>query len=604
MKHTIIILLLPLLLLGCDLSNDYSQTPSRSGVFGQARQTSPTVYQGLYTDIIDCGNMPGPNTITAPQFFSQHPVDANPSLCNDSFCFLTGLIKHNSFSTNQKETIFYVGAKAKANRSIKRPPTDFYIISNMDADNGLTTSMEGFMENLSINDRVFLIDYRTLSDNKKAIEPTLIQASLSDPTQFSNSIPISPEMESAAFEHAFSMMDASENRHSHIIYMVDNNDSNENIILKNSETIISANASEHRQVSVVGLGQNIPFKHLFALTAHGGMTHFPMTVQDMYPILKKMAFFYSWPAAKNISISLTHNGDIQFGTSLGVSNWNEEVTASTINFGTIYSSNGTFKEDVNRSQAKNIFHEQILNYIRITSTDESLKSGNINLNYDHPQTDSLSTFETSLLSLASNGMVISNQFYSDTSAAQASFILNLYVGFKNVFQLGAMYRFDASLGLLEAIIAKSTDFKQALKWENAYLSTFTRIYNLRDNLAYWAQLYPSDYGSDGLSFDEDTLYSDEWVYDWEEDYWENYWENCEWGSYDEDWYDDEYYDDDYWYEDDYCEDDYYDDGEDWSDDEWSDDGWDDDGWDDDGWDDDGWDDDGWDDDGWDDDDWK
>ena len=133
---------------------------------------------GVFRDIVNSGGIPGPDTLDANGFFSEHYLEYDVEDCGEDICLFGMLGRGLSVLSQDYMNVLQVGMVTHVNpQDYQRPPTDFIAVidvsGSMYAENKLEYVRQGLhmmIDKLNADDRVAFVAY---SDSAWELQPLM-----------------------------------------------------------------------------------------------------------------------------------------------------------------------------------------------------------------------------------------------------------------------------------------------------------------------------------------------------------------------------------------------------------------------------------------------
>jgi Ca-activated chloride channel homolog len=414
---------------------------------------------GLFREIIESGDIPAPTTLNANGFFSEHYLDYPFTECGDSLCLNGMLGRGTSILSNDYMNVLQVVIKSYVDPSdYERPPTDFIAVidvsGSMYTDNKLQSVKEGLhlmVDKLNPEDRLALVSY---SDWANELLPLSYASTTEEKNIMHDAIEtMVPTGSTNIYDGLLSAFDIagesqSQERYARIVFLSDgvptSGITDESAII----ALAQENSSDTVQLTSIGVGYDLNFDLMKELAMSGGNFYFIEDNASLLDIFVQEVDFFSFPIAKDISISLTSGSSFYAGDSVGFDDWNPTNSGGTAYFPALYAASrvSSSSEDpsARRGGGSALF-------VRLVATDNTgdLSGMVLSMDYTDSLTGESSSQNVSVSELAGgDGTVSVDSYYSEDVMKKSFVMLNIYLALKEVCQRAVNYDYDGARSLL------------------------------------------------------------------------------------------------------------------------------------------------------------
>ncbi|MBU1221782.1 VWA domain-containing protein [Myxococcota bacterium] len=414
---------------------------------------------GLFRDIIDNGGVPAPSTFSDNGFFSEHYIEYPFENCGENICMNGMLGRDISVISNDYMNVIQVVLKSWLDPSdYERPPTDFIMVidvsGSMDSDQKMVKVREGLhlmVDGLKSTDRMSIISFSDWATQKM----DLVFADSQENRDMMHSvvstlIPGGSTNIYEGLEYGFdkSLISQEENRNARIVLLSDGVPTSGNTDAEEILNFAKGSVSEEVQLTSIGVGQDINYDLMKNLALEGGNFYFIENSSALTDIFVTELNYFSFPIAKEMTLTVHSQGNIQIGDSVGFGdNWIQEGNGGSASFPTLYlasRNSNTIEDPYSRRGGGSAL------FLRVTGVDgyTDLGSVNINLRYLDPEIDDYVEQYITLGELTSGGVMPVDSYYSDYEMKKSTAMLNAYLGLLQTITYAQNWQYQNGIDVL------------------------------------------------------------------------------------------------------------------------------------------------------------
>jgi len=414
---------------------------------------------GVFRDIVSAGGIPGPDTLDANGFFSEHYIEYQTEDCGENICLFGMLGRGLSVLSSDYMNILQVGMKAQVNpQDYERPPTDFIAVidvsGSMYSDNKLEYVRQGLhmmIDSLAATDRLAMVSYSDLAyeaqplmyldsaENRSTMHANVNRLVAGGSTNIYDALWLGFDL---------AAMSATEGRYARVIFL---SDGQPTAGITDPASIIAfarEHATKTSQLTSIGVGSDVNYDLMKELAMAGGNFYFIENSMALPDIFVEEVDYFSFPIAENVHFTLSSGQDFYIGDSVGFEDFTSSAAGGEATFPAIYlaSRTSTNIEDPNSRRGGGSAM-----FVRIVPQASTLSLSGITLtmSYTDPETgDTVGPQRISLSDLSDGGMMPQGDFYSADSMRKSFAMLNIYLGLKEVCQRSSYYDFNLARDLL------------------------------------------------------------------------------------------------------------------------------------------------------------
>lgn len=418
---------------------------------------------GVFRDIVNSGGVPGPDTLDANGFFSEHYIEYQTEDCGENVCLFGMLGRGRSVLSNDYMNILQVGMTAHVNPvDYERPPTDFIAVidisGSMYSDNKLEYVRQGLhmmIDTLKPTDRLALVTY---SDRASEAQPLMyVDSTENRQTMHANVNRLVAGGSTNIHEALWlgfdlAALSEAEGRYARVVFL---SDGQPTAGITDPATIIAfarEHASKTSQLTSIGVGSDVNYELMRDLAMAGGNFYFIENSMALPDIFVEEVDFFAFPIAENLHFTLSSGADFYIGDSVGFENFVSSTAGGEASFPAIYLASRT-SENIENPESRRGGGSAMFVRIVPQANTFSLNGILLTLTYTDPETgETVGPQRVVVSDLSDGGMMPEGDFYSATPMRKSFAMLNLFLGLKEVCQRASYYDFGGARELLISTI--------------------------------------------------------------------------------------------------------------------------------------------------------
>jgi Ca-activated chloride channel homolog len=418
---------------------------------------------GVFRDIINSGGIPGPNTLTANGFFSEHYLEYPFLDCGENIC-LNGMVgRGKSIRSDDFMNVLQVVIKSYVDpEDYVRPPTDFIAVidvsGSMVGDSKMEYVRNGLrlmVESLKPDDRIALVKY---SYSAQELQPlTFVN---SDTKNMLNDKISSLQPDGStniydAFLEGFLIAEQSKNdgRFARIVFLSDGIPTAGNTDPAAIISLVAENSSSKVQVTSIGLGVDVNFDLMKNLAMEGGNFYFVENSSAVSEIFVEEVEFFAFPIANDITISLNTNSDFMLGDSVGFDGWeNSSSTSGSVYIPALYAasrSSSSTEDPTSRRGGGSALFLRLVPMVNSSTFDGVL----LEMSYKDSETgENVEPQVVNVSNIIQGDILNIDSYYSEDVMKKSFLMLNAYLALDQVLFDAVRYEYVLARELLRKII--------------------------------------------------------------------------------------------------------------------------------------------------------
>ena len=424
---------------------------------GLAREARRTF--GQFREILDAGEIPGPETLDDVGFFNEHKIEFPAPQCGNDVCMHGQLGVMGNMITGSNCTLVLLGMNTPVDPSaMERPPLNLSVVvdtsGSMQGDN-IAYVREGLfrmLDDLEEDDRVSLItfsdDAEILVESVAGTDPALADAISS--IQATGSTNIYDGLRSGydlVQEHR------EENRQNRVIFL---SDGEATAGITADERIVGM-SREYNELGVslttIGMGDSFNPELMRDLAESGsGSFYFledPVAVQEVF---EEEVQTFLVPLAEDLRIDLDVDAGYRLRAMYGTKLFEVGGNAGAIDVPTVQIAHRTSIEDDaggRRGGGGAIIAELVP--VSPEAAEERGTVGHLTLSYRQPGSEDVVAQEVKITSALEPGETPDGGEFDGVGVEKAFVMLNIYAGFEMAASRAAYADFGGALGVLEPL---------------------------------------------------------------------------------------------------------------------------------------------------------
>ena len=414
---------------------------------------------GVFRDIVESGAVPGPDTLDANGFFSEHYIEYQTEDCGENVCLFGMLGRGVSVLTQDYMNILQVGMKAHVNPlDYERPPTDFIAVidvsGSMYSDNKLEYVRQGLhmmIDTLEANDRLALVTY---SDLAHEVQPLMyVDSTENRQTMHANVNRLVAGGSTNIYEALWlgfdlAALSATEGRYARVVFL---SDGQPTAGITDPASIIAfarEHATKTSQLTSIGVGSDVNYDLMRELAMAGGNFYFIENSMALPDIFVEEVDYFAFPIAEDVRFSLSSGADFYIGDSVGFENFSSSAAGGEANFPAIYLASRT-SENIEDPNSRRGGGSAMFVRIVPQANTFSLCGILLTMTYTDPETgETVGPQRVVISDLSDGGMMPEGDFYSADPMRKSFAMLNIFLGLKEVCQRASYYDFGSAHELL------------------------------------------------------------------------------------------------------------------------------------------------------------
>lgn len=418
---------------------------------------------GVFRDIVNAGGIPGPDTLDANGFFSEHYIEYQTEDCGEDICLFGMLGRGVSVLSSDYMNVLQVGMKSQVNpQDYERPPTDFIAVidvsGSMYSDNKLEYVRQGLhmmIDSLEPTDRLALVAYSDLA--REAQELIYVDSAENRQIMHANVNRLVAGGSTNIYEALWlgfdiAAMSAAEGRYARVVFL---SDGQPTAGITDPNSIIAfarEKATKTSQLTSIGVGTDVNYELMKELAMAGGNFYFIENSMALPDIFVEEVDYFSFPIAEDVHFTLSSGPDFYIGDTVGFENFTSSSAGGEATFPAIYLASRT-SENIEDPNSRRGGGSAMFVRIVPQANTMSLSGILLTMSYTDPQTgETVGPQRVVVSDLSDGGMMPEGDFYSAASMRKSYAMLNIFLGLKEVCQRSSYYDFAMARELLISTI--------------------------------------------------------------------------------------------------------------------------------------------------------
>lgn len=468
---------------------------------------------GVFRQIIEAGEIPGPNTLDANGFFSEHHLELSVQNCGENLCLFGMLGRGISLLSNDFMNVLQVGFTTSVNSlDYERPPTDFIAVidvsGSMYSDSKLEYVRQGLhmmIDSLMPEDRMALIAYSDRAQERLPLtfanntENRSVMHSMINGLVAGGNTNIYDAL-TLGFDIA--RISNQEGRYARVVFLSDGQPTAGITSTESIVTLALECATKTSQLTSIGVGYDVNFELMRSLAMAGGNFYFIDNNAALVDIFVEEVKSFAFPIAENVRLRVSATHDFILGDSVGFENFVSSESEGEVFFPAVYMATRTSSQVEDPNARRGGGSTMFVRFIPQAASSFSLSGMMLTLTYTDPETSETVGPQRLIVSdMSDDGYLPHDEYFSQEPMYKAFAMLNIYLSLKEVCSKAIQYDFYNANQLLAKTITHAQSVNEVLGGDADIEADIVLMQKLQQNMSRYEEGSMCGYASNCMEDD-------------------------------------------------------------------------------------------------------